>query len=71
MNQLLQDGAINIGTLVDISSEERLIGWNTYANLKLWFDTWVPDLKNLGFRAHVDGKVTITEEQISRILNLD
>ena len=55
MNQLFQDGAINISALVDIPVKERLIGWSTYTNLKLWFDNWAPDLEELGFRAIVDG----------------
>ena len=51
--------------------EERHVCWTTYANLKLWFDSWKLDLLHLDFAERKEDSIHIIEDQMGRIVNLD
>jgi hypothetical protein len=70
--RLLKRTNVDISATVQESVEDRRLRWTTYANLKLWFDSWGRDLIELGFATGGEnGKCIISEEQLSRIINLD
>ena len=66
--RILEQTTIEFGVHVQEMVEDRRIRWTTYANLRLWFETWGEDLVELGF-AHKDDddKIIITHEQLIRL----
>ncbi len=55
------------------NAEDRRIRWTNYRNISQWFDNWENNLVKLGLavRDPMSGKVTIAEDQLRNILNLD
>ena len=55
------------------NAEDRRILWTNYWNISQWFDNWENDLVELGLAVHdpMSGKVTIIEDQLRNIINLD
>jgi hypothetical protein len=56
------------------NAEDRCIRWTNYRNISQWFDNdWENDLVELGLamRDPMSGKVTIAEDQLRNIVNLD
>ena len=53
-------------------AEERRLKWTTYANIKMWFDSFDRFLVEFGFGSLMeDGSVFVSDEQKARILNVD
>ncbi len=55
------------------NAEDRRIRWTNYRNIFQWFDNWENNLVKLGLVVHdlMSGKVTIAEDQLQNIINLD
>ena len=72
LDRILAETAIDLHCSKVNDVEERRILWTTYKNLKMWFNNWKLDLLNLGFATqNLEGDVTISENQLYRIINLD
>ena len=70
--RLLKRTNVDLTSTVQESVEDRRLRWTTYANLKLWFESWGRDLVQLGFATGGENvNCIITEEHLSRIINLD
>ena len=53
-------------------TKDRQVRWTTFVNISSWFDNWEFDLVELGFAMKgINGTVTIPDDQLSFILNLD
>ena len=46
--------------------------WNTYYNIKSWFENWETDMVKLGFsNCDIEDEIVISKKQLKRILNID
>ncbi len=53
-------------------AEDRCLKWTTYANIKMWFDSFDCFLVDFGFGIlKEDGSIFVFDEQKERILNID
>ena len=72
LNLILQATAVDILSTQTKNVEERKIIWNTYNNLKSWFDNWEHDLEDLGFAKRDEkGNLYIPVEQLSHIIKFN
>ena len=74
LNRCLRETGIDLKANVIAPLEDRRKRWTTYNNLKLWFDIWEKSLVELGFAERNEGDeggVSISNEQLARIVNLD
>ncbi len=70
---MVRDTTTDLKAGKDKNAEDQRIRWTNYWNISQWFDNWENDLVELGLavRDPMSGKVTIAEDQLRNILNLD
>jgi hypothetical protein len=71
--RVVQDNNIELKAGKVKNAEDRRIRWTNYRNIAQWFENWENYLVELGLadRDPTTEKVTISEEQLPNIVNLD